>query len=280
MREREALRTDAVTNHANPHCLIEIPEFLHLVWLNSLPKWKQICHVQSWATLNKHMKIVLWVDSKYFYALNHESKVFGQVKLYESNESDAEQVQVAGIISDLRRLQVLKERLRSYSNVEVRDISDTRDIRLLNQAPYQHQITRDVKAGQLTAVDIAHYEILFRYGGFAMKWQQEPFAISKRYEKANSLVVGVEDLSAENMKLSYSIPRVVIACHSQNPTLKALLSAIQNMYLKRRQYINKPHPLTDTNNDISNMAPCTETQLKSMLREALYSVMENWYSQK
>ena len=74
MREREALRTDAVTNHANPHCLIEIPEFLHLVWLNSLPRWKQICHVQSWATLNKHMKIVLWVDSKYFYALTMNLK--------------------------------------------------------------------------------------------------------------------------------------------------------------------------------------------------------------
>ena len=280
MKEREVIGNAVVTNYINHHGLREIPGLVHLVWLNSLPKWKQICHVQSWARLNQHMKIVLWVDSKYFYVSPNESNQFGQVKLCENHESDIEQAKTTGIISDLRRLQVLKERLKFYSNVEVRDISDTQDIRLFNYAPYQHQITRHVKAGQLTAIDIVHYEILFRYGGFAMKWQLEPFTISKRYEEEHSLVVGVEDLLVEDTKLNYSIPRVAIACHSKNPTLKALISAIQGMYSKRQQYSSQPYLSANGNNNIKGDEYSSEIQLKSMLSKALYSNPESWTYQK
>jgi hypothetical protein len=279
MKERQAIRTNTATSYVNHHDLNEIPELIHLVWLTSVPKWKHICHVQSWARLNQQMKIVLWVDSKYFYVHNHASKTFGQVKRYENNETDIEEVQATGIISDLRRLQVLKERLRPYSNVEVCDISDTRDIRLFNHAPYQHQITRHVKAGQLTAIDIAHYEILFRYGGFAMRWQLEPFALSRRYEKTDALVVGVEDLSVENIKVSYSIPRVAIACHSKNPTLKALISAIHNLHSKLQKNTSQPHFLVDANYDLKNVGPYSEIELKNMLLGASYSVMESWIHQ-
>ncbi|WP_274021491.1 hypothetical protein [Vibrio parahaemolyticus] len=168
---------------------------IHLVWVASLLRASHFDRIKSLACKNPSTTIYIWVDSKHFYtdchrvALkrgtccssdhyvlknacsgcdnlnpnveNRKKNLLSSALLNKVSNSSIYQ-RVGGVISDLKRFNELVNSFRFLSNVEVKDLSDSHDIRLNDRNIYHSQI---IKQGGGVAPIIVRDDILKEYGG-------------------------------------------------------------------------------------------------------------------
>ncbi|TOE84763.1 hypothetical protein CGJ34_08445 [Vibrio parahaemolyticus] len=144
-----------------------MPNNIHVVWVASLLKSSHCEKIKDLANKNPNATIYLWVDSKHFYTdslrdlLKRQSCLASNFSLSSDEKSQCYN-HVGGVISDLKRLNDLVHRFRFLSNVEVKDLSDSYDVRLNNRDIYHSQI---MKRGGVVASVIVREDIITKYGG-------------------------------------------------------------------------------------------------------------------
>jgi hypothetical protein len=162
-----------------------VPTNIHLIWVAPLPKAVQCERIKEWVHKKSNVTVYLWVDSKLFDTGNrnelNSSEISLTDNLFNKTKECASRATVnsnlrcfpptmgaqgyyhtGGVISDLKRFNELVTNLQVLSNIQVKDLSDRHDIRLMNRNAYQYQRT---KRDTAVALKIVREEILHQYGG-------------------------------------------------------------------------------------------------------------------
>ncbi|MDH5928708.1 hypothetical protein AB4179_24155 [Vibrio lentus] len=162
-----------------------VPTNIHLIWVAPLPKAVQCERIKEWAHKKSNVTVYLWVDSKLFDTGNRNELDSSEISLTDNLSNKTKECasrakvnsnlrrfpptmgaqgyyHTGGVISDLKRFNELVTNLQVLSNIQVKDLSDRHDIRLMNRNAYQYQRT---KRDTAVALKIVRDDILHQYGG-------------------------------------------------------------------------------------------------------------------
>ncbi|MDN3612043.1 TcdA/TcdB catalytic glycosyltransferase domain-containing protein [Vibrio ostreicida] len=138
-----------------------------------------------------------------------------------------------GVISDLKRLSILRDSLKLLRNVQVRDLSDTRDIRLKNPRAYQYEMLRGASAYP-HASGIVKYDILYQYGGIYIDVDltcQRRLDFGCIQSHPELMLVGI--VAAKKAQAAHSTPcffNALLACHRGSHMVKEVIDDIGHEY--------------------------------------------------
>lgn len=154
---------------------------------------------------------------------------------------------------DTTTLATLQGRFSDLKNVQIRDLSNSADIRLQNKDVYQHEIMGR-NGGYAAASDVARYEIVNRYGGTYTDIDLEsvrPLEGALNAHPDLMLVGMAEGKSEASGNATPYFANALFSSHPQSAMLKSLIDDIGDKYRSMKgneyagdRYFSRPNKST------------------------------------